>query len=185
MLTVLRQGIDHKALYDTFSMFGNILSCKVAMSPNGESLGYGFVHYENEESALKAIAKVDGMVISGSNVQVARWKPRSERSGDANKFTNIYVKGLPDSVDSEGLRAMFERYGPVTSFLLATDADGKSRGFGFVNFERVRPVSAFARCWHDELFHISAISDSFLMSFLSPEPLIAIAFPFAGRERVG
>ncbi|CEP03425.1 hypothetical protein PBRA_003185 [Plasmodiophora brassicae] len=132
----LDQGIDHKALYDTFSMFGNILSCKVAMSPNGESLGYGFVHYENEESALKAIAKVDGMVISGSNVQVARWKPRSERSGDANKFTNIYVKGLPDSVDSEGLRAMFERYGPVTSFLLATDADGKSRGFGFVNFER-------------------------------------------------
>lgn len=131
----LDQGIDHKALYDTFSMFGNILSCKVAMSPLGESLGYGFVHYETEESALKAIEKVDGMVIVDSKVQVARWKPRAERSGDSSKFTNIYVKGLPDSVDSEGLRAMFEAYGVVTSFMLAVDLDGKSRGFGFVNFE--------------------------------------------------
>jgi polyadenylate-binding protein len=131
----LDQGIDHKALFDTFSMFGNILSCKVAMSPTGESLGYGFVHYETEESALKAIEKVDGMVISGANVQVARWKPRSERSGDTGKFTNIYVKGLPESINSEGLRAMFEAYGVVTSFLLSIDSDGKSRGFGFVNFE--------------------------------------------------
>jgi len=132
----LDPSIDHKALYDTFSMFGNILSCKVAMSPNGESLGYGFVHYETEESATKAIEKVDGMVISGSHVQVARWKPRSERSGDLNKFTNVYVKGLPESINSEGLRAMFEKFGVVTSFLLAEDENGKSKCFGFVNFER-------------------------------------------------
>lgn len=132
----LDPSIDHKALYDTFSMFGNILSCKVAMGPNGESLGYGFVHYETEESANKAIEKVDGMVISGSHVQVARWKPRSERSGDVNKFTNVYVKDLPENMDSERLRATFEKYGPVTSFLLAEDENGKSKCFGFVNFER-------------------------------------------------
>jgi hypothetical protein len=27
--------------YDTFSMFGNILSCKVSTNGQGESLGYG------------------------------------------------------------------------------------------------------------------------------------------------
>jgi polyadenylate-binding protein len=131
----LDKSIDHKALYDTFSMFGNILSCKVAMNPDGESLGYGFVHYETEEAALKAIEKVDGMVIAGENVLVTRWKPRSERSGDQAKFTNVYVKSLPESITEESLKAMFEPFGPITSVMLATDADGKSKGFGFVNFE--------------------------------------------------
>ena len=31
----LDKGIDHKALHDTFSAFGNILSCKVATDASG------------------------------------------------------------------------------------------------------------------------------------------------------
>ncbi|KAK8562901.1 hypothetical protein V6N12_010965 [Hibiscus sabdariffa] len=35
----LDKGIDQKALHDTFSAFGNILSCKLAMDPSGQSKG--------------------------------------------------------------------------------------------------------------------------------------------------
>jgi polyadenylate-binding protein len=60
--------ITHKELHDTFSIFGNILSCKVVMDENGNSLGYGFVHFEGSESAEKAITKVNGMMVGSKKV---------------------------------------------------------------------------------------------------------------------
>jgi hypothetical protein len=63
----LDKSIDNKALHDTFSAFGNILSCKVAME-DGVSKGYGFVHYETQEAADVAIQKVNGMLLNDKKV---------------------------------------------------------------------------------------------------------------------
>ena len=66
----LDKTIDNKAMYDTFSAFGNILSCKVAQDPSGDSKGYGFVHFETEEAAVQAIDKVNGMLLNNKKVRI-------------------------------------------------------------------------------------------------------------------
>lgn len=134
----LDKNIDNKALYDTFSAFGNILSCKIAMDQNG-SKGYGFVHFETEEAARSAIEKVNNMLLNGKKVFVGRFMSRKERIevlGDkAKKFTNVYVKSLPDVFDDDKLRDLFETYGKIISAKVMSDDGGKTRGFGFVSFE--------------------------------------------------
>merc|ERR550534_3342902 len=70
----LDSNLDNKNLYDTFSLFGNILSCKVAREENGKSKGYGFVHYETAEAAKQAIERVNGMQIGEKMVYVGRFQ---------------------------------------------------------------------------------------------------------------
>ncbi|KAL4271580.1 hypothetical protein GQ457_13G007270 [Hibiscus cannabinus] len=94
----LDKGIDHKALYDTFSTFGNILSCKIATDSSGQSK-------ERDTSITKT------------------------------KFNNVYVKNLSESLNDEELKKIFAEFGTITSAVVMRGSDGKSKGFGFINFE--------------------------------------------------
>uniref|UniRef100_A0A667X8D7 Poly A binding protein, cytoplasmic 1 b n=1 Tax=Myripristis murdjan TaxID=586833 RepID=A0A667X8D7_9TELE len=135
----LDKSIDNKALYDTFSAFGNILSCKVVCDENG-SKGYGFVHFETQEAAERAIEKMNGMLLNDRKVFVGRFKSRKEREAElgarAKEFTNVYIKNFGEDMDDEKLREVFSKYGNAMSIRVMTDDSGKSRGFGFVSFER-------------------------------------------------
>uniref|UniRef100_A0A6Q2YE47 PABP n=1 Tax=Esox lucius TaxID=8010 RepID=A0A6Q2YE47_ESOLU len=135
----LDKSIDNKALYDTFSAFGNILSCKVVCDENG-SKGYGFVHFETQEAAERAIEKMNGMLLNDRKVFVGRFKSRKEREAElgarAKEFTNVYIKNFGEDMDDEKLREVFSKYADAMSIRVMTDDSGKSRGFGFVSFER-------------------------------------------------
>jgi len=135
----LDKSIDNKDMYDTFSTFGTILSCKVATDEHGNSKGYGFVHFETEEAANKAIEKVNGMLLSDKKLYVGRFIPRKEREKElgeiAKRFTNVYIKNFPDNINEDKLREMFEAFGKITSYKVMYDETGKSRCFGFVAFE--------------------------------------------------
>lgn len=137
----LDKSIDNKAMYDTFSAFGNILSCKVGVSNDeeGSSKGYGFVHFETEEAATNAIVKVNGMLLNGKKVFVGKFVPRKEREKQmgekARRFTNVYIKNFGEEIDNDKLREMFEKYGQIVSAKAMSDDQGKGRGFGFVSFQ--------------------------------------------------
>jgi len=135
----LDKSIDNKALYDTFASFGAILSCKVSQDENGNSRGFGFVHYETQESAEEAIKTTNGKLIAGKKVFVGLFVGKKERTAQENaspKWTNIFVKNVPKTVDSdEKFQALFSKFGKITSAVLMKEDNGASKGFGFINYD--------------------------------------------------
>ncbi|KAK1784217.1 hypothetical protein P4O66_020681, partial [Electrophorus voltai] len=117
----LDKSIDCGALYDTFSNFGNILSCKVACDENG-SKGYGFVHFETQvrpnaerrvmtdesgkskgfgfvsferhEDAKRAVDEMNGKKLNGKQLYVARAQKKGERQTELKrKFEQMKQDG--------------------------------------------------------------------------------------------
>jgi len=152
--------IDNKMLYDTFSMFGSILSCKVATDREGKSLGYGFVHYVGEDDAKNAIEKVDGKniggekkadgkVVGGSIVEVKPFLSAQQRGTTRSRFTNLYVKNLPEGSTTESVTELFAKFGEITSSVVkSSELKDKKTGasrlgfFAYVNFKEPAQAAA-------------------------------------------
>jgi polyadenylate-binding protein len=47
----------------------------------------------------------------------------------------ILWQNLNESIDNMGLQDMFQKFGNILSCKVATSEDGKSKGYGFVQFE--------------------------------------------------
>lgn len=131
----LPQVVNNKMLYDTFSVFGDILSCKVAYD-NGVSKGFGFVSYRDKISLKKAIKFGNDTNMKGNKLKVSRFQSRDERESKKNEvennFTNVYMKNFGNLSESE-LKRLMSVFGEVTSFWYPM-VDGKSKGVAFCNY---------------------------------------------------
>ena len=132
----LDKNIDNKSLYDTFSAFGTILSCKIMTDENGQSKGFGFVHFETQQAAEEAIKKVNDMLLADKKVFVGPFIPQTLRSGAAGsrKFTNLFVKNFGDQLDNDKFRELFEPFGTITSFTVKTHEKKKEMSFDYFQF---------------------------------------------------
>jgi len=133
------RGLDNtigpKELHDTFSQFGNIISCKVATYPNGQSKGYGYVHFENASNAEQAIKIVNGKKMGENVVYVNHFIPRPERIKRLEQtWTNVYVKNLDLNYTEQELKNLFGKFGEITSCVLMKRENIGAK-FGFINYK--------------------------------------------------
>lgn len=91
------------------------------MDKDGNSKGYGFVHFADPSSAKSAIEAVNGAQLGDSDkvVTVTEFVSKQDRGDPKSNFTNVYVKNLPSSVTSEEeVKKMFGEYGEISSVAL-------------------------------------------------------------------
>ena len=85
-----------RELEEHFSKFGEIKSLKISLNPDHTSRGYGFVCFQEPESAAKAYASE---AEAESNAAV-KYAPRDKR--DFRRiFNNIYAKNFPPNFTEE------------------------------------------------------------------------------------
>ncbi|POV97121.1 hypothetical protein PSTT_15250 [Puccinia striiformis] len=135
-------------LNEVFGQFGPITSAAVQSDESGKHRGFGFVNYENHESASKAVDALHDKDYKGNVLYVARAQKRTERDAELKKAheqqkyettlkyqgVNLYVKNLDDEYLDEKLQNEFAPFGTITSCKVMKDEKGTSKGFGFVCF---------------------------------------------------
>ena len=107
--------VDEKLLYDTFSAFGPLLKTPAISreAATSESKGYGFVYYDNFESADLAIESMNGQYLMNRCVTVnfAMKKDGTGRHGDAigNFLTNVLERQLAASAKKHGIKQIRQK----------------------------------------------------------------------------
>lgn len=136
----LDKSFDNKQLFHLFSPFGLVISCKVARDASGVSMGYGFVQFYSEISVKPAITVLDGAFVRSQYLHVCPFVSRRQWD-ESPVFTNVYVKNLSETATDADLKRIFEVFGEITSAVVMRDGKGKSRKFGFVNFEKAEAAA--------------------------------------------
>jgi polyadenylate-binding protein len=86
-----------KEVYDLFSKYGTIISIKLKQNNSGECLGYGYVNYDNLESAQKALDGLNNTDFGGKTLMVSTFSNKSQRN-EEDKFPLVMIKQVPPSV---------------------------------------------------------------------------------------
>jgi polyadenylate-binding protein len=76
--------------------YGTVKSLKVSLNPDHSSRGYGFIQFEDEDSARTAVHSLQHEKI----LQAFVFKPRDKREL-RRLVNNIYVKNLPKQMSKD------------------------------------------------------------------------------------
>jgi len=124
-----------------FAEFGDILSSKLEINPDGNCKGHGYVQFSKSESANAAIQKYNGKKYGEKDLQVAIVQKRTEEQFD--NFTNLFVNGLPIEWTEKELTTLFKECGEIQS----VSKKGEGSSSGFVQFKKhedaVKAIEAF------------------------------------------
>jgi len=154
-------GLDYdttdEKLRQHFEQWGELTDHVVMKFPDSKrSRGFGFVTYASGPSVDNCLDSLPH-TIDGKTVEIKRATPREDDHGrrrgrgrfdddeeydpESKQMRKLFVGGLSYQTSEEQLREYFEQYGElVDSVVMKFPDSGRSRGFGFVTFEKAYMV---------------------------------------------
>lgn len=141
--------ITARNLRDAFAVFGTILSCKIAMDETGKSRGYGFVQFEKEESAKKALS-LNGTTLGALPLVVETFIKKTDREAEAAKtFVTVYIKNLKSTVSEESISTELSKIGEVKAVFLTSHSQHATK-FALVTMGSHEAAVAVIEKLHDQ-----------------------------------
>lgn len=131
IINYLPQTLTDEEFRSMFCAIGPIKASKIVRDKmTGYSYGFGFVDYNLEADAAKAIQTLNGLQLQNKRIKVAY-----SRKGDQIKGANLYVRNIPRTMTQNELEEIFSPHGEIIQSRILTDGGtGQSKGVGFVLF---------------------------------------------------
>ena len=98
--------LDDTTLKALFVPYGEILSAKVMTDDEGESRGFGFVAFNDHDSAQLAVSDLNGKEIDSSGKPAVKSEPAEDGAGDAKLFKKIFVGRAMKKIERQQAREM-------------------------------------------------------------------------------
>ncbi|KAF1880979.1 hypothetical protein Lal_00023009 [Lupinus albus] len=137
----LHPDVSEGQIFELFSEFKSLASVRVCRDTStGKSLCYGYVNFVSLQDAIRAIELKNHAILNGKAIRVM-WSVR-DPGARKNNSANVFVKNLAESIDNAGLEDLFKRFGNILSSKVVMSEDGKSKGYGFVQFESEESANA-------------------------------------------
>ena len=133
IVNYLPQTLTDEEFRSMFLSIGPLNTCKVVRDRHTNySYGFGFVEYQSEADAERAIDTLNGMKLQHKTLKVAY-----SRTGEDVKNANLYISSLPRTITSEELKEHFSEFGQIINARVLTDGSGAAnKGIGFVLFDK-------------------------------------------------
>jgi RNA recognition motif-containing protein len=114
-------------LHEHVSKVGDVKSLKISLNEDHSSRTYGFICFQDKESASKAISQ--GLGTDGE-IELLKYEPKDRRD-NRKAFNNIYCKNFPDSWSEDQVKELFAPYGKIHSCVVQKNDKG---AYAFVCF---------------------------------------------------
>mmetsp|Transcript_38519 Transcript_38519/g.34083 ORF Transcript_38519/g.34083 Transcript_38519/m.34083 type:complete len:517 (+) Transcript_38519:212-1762(+) len=132
IINYLPPTMSEGTLATLFSPYGLLERCKIVVDLQTlRSRGYGFVKYDNEISAERALNALNGYELNGKKLKVAFARKQCKAITNAN----LYITNVPPHFTDNNLRKLFQDYGKIVECRVLMDQNGQSRGVGFVRMD--------------------------------------------------
>lgn len=118
---------NHPDLHTKFQSYGPIKSLKISTNPDCSSRGYGFICFQDEETAANAVAGT----ANDQDAIAIKFEVKQARSL-VSLINNVYVKNIPDTMTDDEIKAMFSPFGHIESMVLSKNPKVQGVKYGFV-----------------------------------------------------
>ncbi len=106
----LDKSVSSRQLAEEVSKFGNVISCfvkKEEIEGKLESLGYGYVQFDDDANTAAFISNFNGITLNGKEVLVEAFVPLNKRERPENK--NLYLKQFPSSWETANVDEFIDK----------------------------------------------------------------------------
>jgi len=120
-----------------FEKYGKIKSLKISFNADHTSRGYGFICFQEEDSAAKAVKACENNEV----MKAAKFEPKDSKKVTRKLNNNLYFKNVPTDMTDAQVRELFKPFGTIKSLFLNKNERVENSQFGFVCYDDEKGVN--------------------------------------------